>query len=178
MGQMQNRTAVPFLCSVLKDTVEYSPIVRHEAAEALGAIGDASILPLLLKHSTEDESIVVRETCELAVRLLQCPEDERRRPTEGFTSVDPAPPMSMASSTLSAMDEDERAAHLEKLLMDRSLPLFERYQAMFALRNMNCVPAVLALAKGFDDPSALFRHEIGPFFLFSFSFSEDSFFFL
>lgn len=38
---------------------------------------------------------------------------------------------------------------------------------MFALRNLACppnrptaAPAVLALASGFDDPSALFRHEI------------------
>jgi deoxyhypusine monooxygenase len=51
--------------------------------------------------------------------------------------------------------------------MDTSRPLFVRYRAMFALRDLasppdlpTAVPAVLALAKGLSDPSALFRHEI------------------
>lgn len=56
---------------------------------------------------------------------------------------------------------------LEKNLMDTAAPLFKRYRAMFALRDLasppdlpTAVPAVLALAKGFADSSALFRHEI------------------
>jgi deoxyhypusine monooxygenase len=56
---------------------------------------------------------------------------------------------------------------LGKTLMDTELPLFVRYRAMFALRDLaspsnapTAEPAVLALAKGFADPSALFRHEI------------------
>jgi deoxyhypusine monooxygenase len=51
--------------------------------------------------------------------------------------------------------------------MDVNQPLFLRYRAMFALRDLaspsdlpTAVPAVLALAKGFADKSALFRHEI------------------
>jgi deoxyhypusine monooxygenase len=45
--------------------------------------------------------------------------------------------------------------------------MFKRYRAMFALRDLasppdlpTAVPAVLALARGFSDPSDLFRHEI------------------
>lgn len=56
---------------------------------------------------------------------------------------------------------------LENTLLDTSLPLFQRYRAMFALRDLSsppdlptAVPAVYALARGFSDPSALFRHEI------------------
>lgn len=56
---------------------------------------------------------------------------------------------------------------LETTLMNTSLPLFQRYRAMFALRDLasppdlpTAVPAVHALAKGFQDGSALFRHEI------------------
>lgn len=56
---------------------------------------------------------------------------------------------------------------LEKTLMDTQEPLFKRYRAMFALRDLasppdlpTAVPAVHALAKGFADSSALFRHEI------------------
>lgn len=51
--------------------------------------------------------------------------------------------------------------------MDANLPLFVRYRAMFALRDLasppdlpTAVPAVHALARGFADGSALFRHEI------------------
>jgi len=56
---------------------------------------------------------------------------------------------------------------LQEALLDTSLPLFNRYRAMFALRDMasppdlpTAVPAIHALASGFKDPSALFRHEI------------------
>ena len=49
-------------------------------------------------------------------------------------------------------------------MMNTSLSLFERYRAIFALRNeasLGNVKAVLAITNGFSDSSALFRHEIG-----------------
>lgn len=56
---------------------------------------------------------------------------------------------------------------LQKILLDVTLPLFTRYRAMFALRDLaspptlpTSEPAILALASGLSDPSALFRHEI------------------
>jgi len=65
------------------------------------------------------------------------------------------------------MDQSEPIENLEKSLLDTNLPLFLRYRAMFGLRDLasppdlpTAVPAVVALAKGFKDPSALFRHEI------------------
>jgi deoxyhypusine monooxygenase len=75
-----------------------------------------------------------------------------------FVSIDPAPPMAEAQRTVE---------ELEAVLMDTKSPLFLRYRAMFALRDLasppdlpTAVPAVHALAKGFADTSALFRHEI------------------
>lgn len=75
-----------------------------------------------------------------------------------FASVDPAPPMP---------ESDKSVEELGKTLMDVKQPLFLRYRAMFALRDLasppdcvTAVPAVLALATGFADTSALFRHEI------------------
>ena len=41
--------------------------------------------------------------------------------------------------------------------MNTKLPLFVRYRAMFALRNIGTPPAVDALASGFSDDSALFK---------------------
>lgn len=77
-----------------------------------------------------------------------------------FSSVDPAPPLPETS-------EKPSIPALQKALLDTHIPLFQRYRAMFALRDLACPPnlptavdAVQALASGFADPSALFRHEI------------------
>jgi deoxyhypusine monooxygenase len=51
---------------------------------------------------------------------------------------------------------------LRATYLDTSLPLFTRYRAMFSLRNVSppTQESVEALADGFGDKSALFRHEI------------------
>lgn len=54
-----------------------------------------------------------------------------------YKSVDPAP-------STSKMDVED----LEKILLDDTLPLFQRYRAMFSLRNLGTTEAVKALAKG------------------------------
>ncbi|CRK39526.1 hypothetical protein BN1708_007959 [Verticillium longisporum] len=173
LGQTGNLHAVEPLRNVLSDLNE-DPMCRHEAAEALGALGDASQLDILRQFRDRDgEEVVVTETCEIAIDRLEWETSEQRKqeklrkrtsrlttlfPSSDFTSIDPAPPMEESQRTV-----DE----LEKNLMDQSKPLFVRYRAMFALRDLasppdlpTAVPAVLALAKGLADPSALFRHEI------------------
>lgn len=47
---------------------------------------------------------------------------------------------------------------LREKLLNKQLPLFERYRAMFALRNIGTPGAVNALAAGFSDDSALFKY--------------------
>jgi deoxyhypusine monooxygenase len=74
-------------------------------------------------------------------------------PISAYASIDPAPPVPEA--------QIKSAAELQSVLMNRDLPLFDRYKAMFALRNKGDEESVLALATGFDDDSALFRHEVG-----------------
>ncbi len=69
MGQMQDSHAVPFLIERLEDADE-DVMVRHEAAEALGAIGDRTALSTLEKFVNDDE-IVVAESCEVALDLLE-----------------------------------------------------------------------------------------------------------
>ncbi len=68
MGQMQDSSAVPHLIERLSDLDE-DVMVRHEAAEALGAIGDHVAMSTLRKF-VNDESIVVAESCEVAIDLL------------------------------------------------------------------------------------------------------------
>ncbi|XP_056894473.1 deoxyhypusine hydroxylase [Takifugu flavidus] len=153
LGQMQDKQAIPTLSAVLKDA-EQEPMVRHEAGEALGAIGDPVVLDLLKEYS-QDPVIEVAETCQLAVHRLEwllsadklaADESTAKNP---YCSVDPAPPAVRKS-----------VPELRQALLNESLPLFERYRAMFALRNLGSEEAVLALAAGLQCSGALFRHEI------------------
>jgi deoxyhypusine monooxygenase len=56
---------------------------------------------------------------------------------------------------------------LQRALLDTKSPLFLRYRSMFGLRDLasppdlpTAIPAVLALAEGLHDASALFKHEV------------------
>jgi len=69
MGQMQDSHAVPHLIQRLEDKDE-DVMVRHEAAEALGAIGDRTALDVL-ERFVDDEEVVVAESCEVALDLLE-----------------------------------------------------------------------------------------------------------
>lgn len=68
LGQMQDDHAIPHLISRLEDLQE-DVMVRHEAAEALGAIGNNVAMSALEKFAKDDE-IVVAESCEVAIDLL------------------------------------------------------------------------------------------------------------
>jgi deoxyhypusine monooxygenase len=79
LGQTKNLAAVPFLQQVLEDKDEDS-MCRHEAAEALGAIGDEGVLSLLKDmRDDEEEVVVVRETCEIAVDRIEWENSEERQ---------------------------------------------------------------------------------------------------
>jgi deoxyhypusine monooxygenase len=178
LGQMQNAYAASFLTSVLEDANEH-PITRHEAAEALGALGAPEHLKVLLQFSSNTNAPPeVAETCSLAVDRIThkiskgaCACDKNvsiayqnavahgdavqqveLTPEERsgiYVSVDPAPALEATS-----------LSELRALLLDESASLFERYRAMFALRDQGTAAAALALCDGFQAQSALFKHEI------------------
>lgn len=151
LGQMQDTRALPVLQKVLADTTEES-MVRHEAGEALGAIGDVSI-GLYLDKYINDPSPEVAETCQLArARLdwLGNKDGHQFCDNNPYLSVDPAPPITNYGSI----------SQWQKQLNDHSLSLFDRYGALFSLRNKGGTEAVKALTTGFSDKSALFKHEI------------------
>ncbi|ELV09279.1 Deoxyhypusine hydroxylase [Tupaia chinensis] len=52
LGQMQDPRAIPVLVGVLQDSRQ-EPMVRHEAGEALGAIGNPEVLELLKQYSSD-----------------------------------------------------------------------------------------------------------------------------
>ncbi|KAG7192764.1 deoxyhypusine hydroxylase [Scheffersomyces spartinae] len=155
LGQIHNLYAAPFLRNVLSND-DQQCMVRHEAAEALGALGDKDSLPLLEHYFEKDPAIEIRQTCELAIERIKW-ENSSSAKTETlqeslYTSIDPAPPM--------ATDQESKVDKLQKILNDQDETLFNRYRAMFRLRDLGTDEAALALASGFEDPSALFKHEI------------------
>eukprot|EP00898_Chlorokybus_atmophyticus_P002251 jgi/Chlat1/3026/Chrsp201S03278 len=141
LGQMQGAEAVPALVAVLQDHTENS-MVRHEAGEALGAIGTPQCIGPL-KEGACDALAEVAETCQLALRRIQHARIEEGATASStsttqlspYLSVDPAPAAAVA--------------------LDAS-----RYAAMFALRNRGGEDAASAIAAAFGCKSALLRHEV------------------
>mmetsp|Transcript_3009 Transcript_3009/g.5281 ORF Transcript_3009/g.5281 Transcript_3009/m.5281 type:complete len:225 (-) Transcript_3009:1312-1986(-) len=129
---------------------EEDVVTRHECAEAIGAIGDPSSIPELEKYKDAGPKELV-ETVHLALKRLEWLQSGGVEQEGPFSSVDPAP----ASDTIQSVDE------LKATLLDETKDLFERYRAMFSLRNQNTEESVGALCAGLFSPdSALFRHEV------------------
>ncbi|KAJ4896126.1 Deoxyhypusine hydroxylase [Raphanus sativus] len=153
LGQMQDAEAVPALESVLND-MSLHPI----AAEALGAIGLAGNAEILKKSLVLDPAQEVRETCELALKRIEelsnvDAEKEKELDTterSPFMSVDPAAPAAAFSSV----------QQLREILLDETKGMYERYAALFALRNHGGEDAVSAIVDSLSANSALLRHEV------------------
>lgn len=150
LGQMQDAEAIPALESVLND-LSLHPIVRHEAAEALGAIGVEKNLPLLKKSLVSDPAPEVRETCELALHRIEEMKNNAadERGASPYLSVDPAAPASCSF-----------ISELRDVLLGEEKGMYERYAALFALRNDGGDEAVSAIVDSLGAKSALLRHEV------------------
>ncbi|KAH9815120.1 armadillo-type protein [Melampsora americana] len=173
LGQIGRPSALPVLGATLADLAVH-PMVRHEAAEAMGAISDISSIQIL-KSFLNDPEIAVRETCELAIGKIEHDHHQNESSSSGpgeYGTVDPAP--SMIRAMHDTVPGSENLSEMRSILLDRGLSLFQRYRAMFGLRDAVgrasgvaggegetiARTAVDALAAGFADESALFRHEI------------------
>ncbi|GJD07673.1 Deoxyhypusine hydroxylase [Galdieria sulphuraria] len=151
LGQMREVEGLNVLYRCLLDESE-DPMVRHEAAEAIGAIGKKSSVGILQK-ALVDSSREVRETCELAIkRILSTQHLEENDKLSSVGTLDPVPSSNLLSQ-MSTIEIGER-------FLDPSLTLFERYGCLFELRERASPDAVSYLCKGFNDDSALLKHEI------------------
>ncbi|ORC92869.1 uncharacterized protein TM35_000021950 [Trypanosoma theileri] len=176
LGQSGVPAAVPPLVRILREKEKYNLVTRHEAAEALGALGEvpAEALEALAQHASPETepSAGVRESCELALRRLQLPK-HRRVPPPGcpFVSLDPAPAFAADGKEEEEEEGEEGEVPregdvpaLQRILCDDSgaTSLWRRYKAMFTLRNIGTKEAVEALSVALrsDTASALFRHEV------------------
>lgn len=135
-----------------KTNIVPNTILLFVVAEALGAIGSPEVTEILEKY-LKDPIIEVAETCELAlerIKWLQDPNRSKEKTSENpYASVDPAPPATIVD-----------VMRLKEILLNEQASLFERYRAMFALRNMRTKDAVMALGSALKCGSGLFRHEI------------------
>ena len=79
LGQTKHLEAVPYLKKVLEDRSQ-DAMCRHEAAEALGALGDESSLGILTEMRDDaQEAQVVRETCDIAVARIAWEHSGRKK---------------------------------------------------------------------------------------------------
>lgn len=165
LGQLRDERAIPALERTLLDADD-DIMVRHECAEALGAIGSSRSIPALEKCAEGDSSVEVGETCRLALDFLRW---KLAGGVEGdgddapmacacmlspYSSVDPAPPH--------PKHEALSTVEIGAILVDEKAPLFERFRAMFSLRNRGGADSVRELGKALvtDESSALLRHEV------------------
>lgn len=79
LGQTANDAAIAPLRKVLADLQE-DPMCRHEAAEALGALGKSENLDILREfRDRPDEEVVITETCEIAIDRIEWENSEQRK---------------------------------------------------------------------------------------------------
>lgn len=157
LGQMQT----PQSCETLHKLLEAENdcvMVRHEAAEALGAIAsDKSVNVLRAAYDKYNGDLdELADTCLLALYRIQNPSAQVGCACmlAPYSSVDP-------------VEADEEHASLTEIelgdiLMDSSLKLVDRYKAMFSLRNRGGAPSVAQLCRALTDDtsSPLLRHEV------------------
>ena len=158
LGQMQEACAAPLLTSCLLDTAAH-PIVRHECAEALANIDLDESLPILEKLQSDpcsevaDTAVIAVEKMRSRRRAASATEGEEEgvdTPPSKYYSVDPAPPLPSMS-----------LPHLQSVLSDPTLSLYQRYRAMFTLRNIGSPEAIAVLSDSLASSSSpVFRHEV------------------
>lgn len=168
VGQTGVPSAVAGLEKVVRD-MKYDTVTRHEAAEALGALGSPEALKVLTDHidPAQEPEVSVRETCELAIARIAMREKKgssAMSPPAGcpYVSVDPSPAFSADTLDEARSKLPTTVEELGAILLDPSERLFVRYMAMFSLRNIGTVPAVEVLCRSLreDKTSCLFRHEV------------------
>ncbi|KAL8269751.1 hypothetical protein Esti_006314 [Eimeria stiedai] len=157
LGQLGCLESVPFLERVLADYSE-DEIVRHEAAEALGAIGYEQASTVLAGY-LKDTSVPVQQTCELAIDFLkhkreQLENGKQKDRKSAFNTVDPLE--GYEGCTVADVPR------MYAVLGDKSARLWQRYRALATLRDLRIPASTAALGRVLreDDTSALLRHEI------------------
>jgi len=157
LGQMRATRAIDALIETLRDARE-DGMVRHECAEALGAIADAEgRCAEALRDAAGDARREVAETAALALRKLEMRDAGRsdtgsatgsakerasaRRVEAGTTGANEAEETErtcLSVDPIPAMPTETPFERLKAVVLDDAHEMWERYAAMFALRNKSC----------------------------------------
>lgn len=163
LGQLRDEQSCETLETLLRDDHD-CVMVRHECAEALGAIGSDRSLPILYQVMEKNIHVPeLSETCQLAINVMEWRKngsDPETQPAtcacmlNPYSTTDPAPPHPLHANT--------PILELGDILMNHDNTMFERYRAMFSLRNRGGTDAVVQLCRALTDDtsSALLRHEV------------------
>jgi len=141
--------------------------VLHEAVEALGNISYSNTEKLLDRFTAEKDGMLY-ETCFLTKKLIEWRAATENGKTEGLdltklkcTTNDPAPPFNAV--------QDPRYGDIKFLqgmiLDDKNYDLFERYRALFTLREIYTEESVLAICQCLTKENSrncsdLLKHEV------------------
>ena len=174
-GQMldtqENKTEIEEFLNkeIFADPKKYSPIVLHEAAEALGNI-DSEYNIKLLERFLNYEDDIIKETWEISVENLNWMLKTNHGETEGlnkdklfYKTNDPAAPFNFLSEKKENLYKD--IEYIKKILHDENETIYNRYRALFTLREFNSERAVQIMCECFDKQysgkfSPLFKHEV------------------
>ncbi|KAG7342636.1 heat repeat-containing protein [Nitzschia inconspicua] len=170
LGQMQTGQACQTLETLLQKDDD-CVMVRHEAAEALGAIASTTSIPALQDTQTKYQGICneLADTCRLALNRIR--QQQQRQQTGSNNHLDTtvvgcacmmAPYNSVDPAAADPDHVDMTTTQLGDLLLDSTASLIDRYRAMFSLRNRGGVDAVQQLCRSLvdDTSSPLLRHEV------------------
>ena len=155
LGQIGTQNEIPFLENIMLDP-SHDVVTRHEAGEALGAIQSQKAIQILRDVCTSYEGgsasipVELAETCMLAIDRIHASEVISDR--SEYSSIDPALPH--PSKSIEEMRKLLSANHL-----DGSVSLYDRYKALFRMREENDVQGLCHELLS-DKTSALLRHEI------------------
>ena len=119
----------------------------------MGAIGDAAALSVLQEFLNCEEQNIA-ETCSIALdRVKWLGEQENATDVVFSAAIDPAPAF---PTTLYSQDQ------LKEILHDTTKSLFERYRALFTLRDLKDESSISIIGDALvtGDFSSLFKHEI------------------
>jgi len=162
-------TIIAFLQKIMDEghKGKHGMIVIHEAVEALANMNFEGTMKEL-KSLEGDLHSMVSETVFLAEKLIEWNTKTNHGETEGLdlnalsiSTNDPAPPFNWKKEPKYADVET-----LGEILLDnQNYDLFERYRAMFTLRELQSEEAVVALARtfmvaNFERCSPLLKHEV------------------
>uniref|UniRef100_A0A0K0D919 Deoxyhypusine hydroxylase n=1 Tax=Angiostrongylus cantonensis TaxID=6313 RepID=A0A0K0D919_ANGCA len=134
-----------------------SALLKHELAYCLGQMQNETAVPILIDvlNDHDQEPIVRHEAAE----ALGAIGDMSAENVLTEFKKDPCQEVAETYPTPTASIND--VAELWGTLVDISKSLWDRYCAMFKLRNINTEASIKALAQGlYCEDSALFRHEI------------------